>query len=240
MSSNIQEVAEKVDADTALKYGKWNKTSIKGVKLKPDVEDENFVDINNLTRQYFLLMMNVLESPFLGSFLSHNTYREEVEIKENWNVKLKPEKRWKIETTLYTKPLLTDGAIIYNWSWKNVENDVKKITDPGRLFRPFFERSVFKLLLEDLHLQIAFIHEVILDSLKNSEKDKAKVHQLLKEKFNSEIATIIEQFNIIVGEFLNNEYDSAYEYILNGELKELIDYIHSHENKEHITSTLRS
>ncbi|MEL6558488.1 MAG: hypothetical protein AAFQ94_09905 [Bacteroidota bacterium] len=214
----------KIDEDSkkALKFKDWEETSIENVFLKPNVEDENFVAINDLTRQYFLLMMNVLESPFLGSFLTHNTRRDEVLVNGH-KVKLKPEKRWKIETTPYTRSLLTDGAIIYNWSWKGKNDDKKRIEDADRLLRPFFERSVLKILLEDLHFQIVFINELIFSFLEDREKDEAKVHQLLRDEFNSEFAALIEKMNQVVGEFLNDtDYQTAYEYVLAESLNKLI------------------
>ena len=150
-----------------LKYGIFNPTSINNVELKPDVEDDNFVDINNLTRQYFLLMMNVLESPLLGSFLSQNKYRETVELeafdsegKKDLEVDLKPEKRWKVQTTPFTKSLLTDGAIMYKAFW-NDERDNE--FDEKIWLDFFFKDAIAKVLKEDISLQVALVVQHIED-----------------------------------------------------------------------------
>ena len=82
------------------------------ITVKGCVEDSNFVEINLLTRQYFLLMMNILESPFLMRFFSHQHYKGNDKKKAE-----KPEKLWEVKTTPYTRAFLTDGAIVYKATW---------------------------------------------------------------------------------------------------------------------------
>ena len=104
-------------------------TSIPGMTAERCIHNENFVDVNNLTRQYFALMMNLLESPFLMSFLSHHYYSaypkelrsfQEKVLKDNNVSQLAPKNRWQVQTTPFTNALLSDGAIIYKAKWNDL------------------------------------------------------------------------------------------------------------------------
>ena len=61
---------------------------------------QNIVDIENITRTWFQLMVNLNESPKVRSFFASETYNKDT---ENWDIK----------ATDYTRHFLTSGVIVY-------------------------------------------------------------------------------------------------------------------------------
>ncbi|MCF2910537.1 hypothetical protein L1285_19685 [Pseudoalteromonas sp. DL2-H2.2] len=64
-------------------------------------EEKNFIEINSITRSYFILMTNLVESPRLRSFFSREEFDSE-------------NKKWNVYTTDYTRHFLTEGLAIYS------------------------------------------------------------------------------------------------------------------------------
>lgn len=70
------------------------------VQVKESYGYQNVVDIENITRTWFQLMVNLNESPKVRSFFANEVYSSE-------------HQEWSITPTDYTRSFLTSGIVIY-------------------------------------------------------------------------------------------------------------------------------
>lgn len=76
---------------------------------------DNLVQIENITRTWFQLMVNLNESPKLRSFFASESYQGE-KVGSTLQIKVEEEQlvnRWEIKATKYTRHFLTSGLAIY-------------------------------------------------------------------------------------------------------------------------------
>lgn len=76
------------------------------IQVKESYSYQNIVDIENITRTWFQLMVNLNESPKVRSFFANENYDSKNE-------------EWSITPTDYTRNFLTSGIVIYEA--KNIE-----------------------------------------------------------------------------------------------------------------------
>ncbi|NQZ07980.1 MAG: hypothetical protein HRT35_12530 [Algicola sp.] len=89
-----------------------------GVTHQQCFEFNNFVTINNLTRQYLLMMMQMQESPLLRDMFSCITFDEEIAgmcQKSIQDKTINPQKIIQVNSTSLTTHFLGEGLIIYQF-----------------------------------------------------------------------------------------------------------------------------
>jgi len=74
--------------------------STTGVRATATFNYENFVDIDNISRSYFLLMIKLNETTKLRSYFAEETFCEKTN-------------KWIIKSTKYTNAFFTSGLVIY-------------------------------------------------------------------------------------------------------------------------------
>lgn len=94
------------------------------ISVKENFDYNNLVQIENITRTWFQLMINLNESPKIRSFFANEDFKGEV-IGETLEVRLTDNENdiyndWEVTATEYTRHFLTSGLSIY---------EITKLTD---------------------------------------------------------------------------------------------------------------